>query len=109
MRLIRLRLVQMFDYLIEPGTYDYPPTVNADEVAADELVEYWENPQEFMAVEKENAQVFVVPADTVVYWATVENIGNPKKWCKQYREGLVKLTIPAIIVTDGEDDEEDDD
>ncbi len=96
----------MFDYLIDSDSNDYPPTVDAYDVAEDELQAYWEDQHAFLAAEKIDAKVFVIPADNVVYWANPNDIGNPKKWSKEYRVGMVKLKIPAIIVTDGDEEED---
>lgn len=91
--------LQMFEYVIFPQDVNYPVTVDAYDVAQDELDVINENPQALDEVEKENAQVFIIPADKKTYWAYPENTGNPKKWCEKPRKGMVQLIIPAIIET----------
>lgn len=102
-----MRVIQTFEYLIDVMSFNYPNKVDAFDVATDELAEYKQDPQQFLNVDRENVQVFIVPADTYEYWAFPDDVGNPKKWCKRYREGMVKLTIPAIIASEDEDDEDD--
>lgn len=74
--------LQMFEYVIYPQEANYPVTVDAYDVAEDEMSVIEENPQALDEVEKENAQVFIIPADKKTYWAYPEDTDNPKKWCK---------------------------
>lgn len=108
MRMIRMRMIQTFEYLVDIKSFDYPDKVDAFDVAKDELAEFNQDPQQFVNVDKENVKVFIIPADKCEYWAFADDIANPKKWCKRYRQGMVKLTIPAIITSEYEDDEDDD-
>lgn len=106
MRSIRMMFLQTFEYFIFPEEANYPATVDAQWVAEDEMAALSENPQALDDVVKENAQVFVMPADKRVYWAYPTDVNTPRKWHKRYREGMVQLTIPAVIVSEVNDDDE---
>lgn len=106
MRSIRMMFLQMFEYFIFPEESGYAPTVNADHVAEDEMNTFDENPNCLDEVIKENAQVLIVPSDKKEYWAWPTDVDNPKKWYKRYQEGMVRLTIPIVIVSEVEEDDE---
>lgn len=109
MRMIRFKVVQMFEYVMRLADQDYTPTSDAYEVAADELAELTEDPANFMAnIKQEDPQVFLQPADKEIeYYAYPDDTHNPKKWSKRYREGMMRIYVPIIIVEDPADDEED--